>query len=213
MSVRCWGTLRLLRGCRETLRRRRMRWAIFHPLWYMVQIVSSPSTNTHSFSQGGGEEVPHPLDVNYELLKAELQHVDKGKEKFAMIEKYLKATEPQWRRLQILDVWEVNREGEVGRSMPVTSIGNKYLNCGLCSYFCSAPPPPPPPHLRVIGSVNTVPWRTASCSGMGRRWQWLQPSSSLVCGSCPTLEGGLGKESTLHPRTASQLDMVSRRCL
>ena len=121
-----------------------MRWAIFHPLRYMVQIVSSPSTNTHSFSQGGGEEVPHPLDVNYELLKAELQHVDKGKEKFAMIEKYLKATEPQWRRLQILDVWEVNREGEVGRSMPVTSIGNNYLNCGLCSYLCSAPPPPPP---------------------------------------------------------------------
>jgi len=93
----------------------------------MVQIVSSPSTNTHSFSQGGGEEVPHPLDVNYELLKAELQHVDKGKEQFAMIEKYLKATEPQWRRLQILDVWEVNRVGEGDRFSQHSAMENRKL--------------------------------------------------------------------------------------
>ena len=58
--------------------------------------------------------MPHPLDINYQLLKAQLQHVDKTKEQYAMVERYLKATEPQWRRLQIMDVWEVNREGEVG---------------------------------------------------------------------------------------------------
>ena len=47
--------------------------------------------------------MPHPLDVNYELLKAKLQHLDKSQEQYAVIEKYLRATEPHWRKL-----WKVN---------------------------------------------------------------------------------------------------------
>ena len=63
--------------------------------------------------QGSGEEVPHPLDVNYQSLKAELSHVDKKDEEFGVLEKYLRATEPQWRKLEILDVWKVDRDKAV----------------------------------------------------------------------------------------------------
>lgn len=55
--------------------------------------------------------------MNYELLKAKLQHLEESQEQYAVIQKYLRATEPQWRKLKILDVWEVNREGEVGVSV------------------------------------------------------------------------------------------------
>lgn len=55
--------------------------------------------------------------MNYELLKAKLQHLDESQKQYAVIQKYLRATEPQWRKLKILDVWEVNREGEVGVSV------------------------------------------------------------------------------------------------
>ena len=55
--------------------------------------------------------------MNYELLKAKLQHLEESQEQYAVIQKYLRATEPQWRKLKILDMWEVNREGEVGVSV------------------------------------------------------------------------------------------------
>ena len=59
------------------------------------------------------EEVPHPLDVNYKLLKANLDHVKKGDKDYQIIEKYLKATEPSYQKLEIMDIWKVDREGEV----------------------------------------------------------------------------------------------------
>ena len=73
--------------------------------------------------------MPHPLDVNYELLKAKLQHLDKSQEQYAVIEKYLRATEPHWRKLKILDMWEVNREEEVGVSV------TGRLHCGVQMLF------------------------------------------------------------------------------
>ncbi len=62
------------------------------------------------------EEVPHPFDVNYESLKADLVHLEKTCDEFAVLEKYLKATEPQWRKVEILDVWKMDREGAVSMS-------------------------------------------------------------------------------------------------
>ena len=58
-------------------------------------------------------EVPHPLDTNYELLKAKLEHVKKTDNEYKLIEKYLNSTRPTYRNLQIIDVWRVDRAGEV----------------------------------------------------------------------------------------------------
>ena len=63
-------------------------------------------------SQVAGE-MPHPLDVNYESLKAKLTHIKKEEEEFSVIEKYLAATGPSWRHVEILDIFRVDREGEV----------------------------------------------------------------------------------------------------
>ena len=103
--------------------------------------------------QDGAGEVPHPLDVNYELLKAKLQHLDKSQEQYAVIEKYLRVTEPHWRKLKILDVWEVDREGEVS----VSVIGG--LHCGaIQDTFCLS--------SRANGLVSTVVRAIGSCFGM-----------------------------------------------
>ena len=39
--------------------------------------------------------------------------MDKKDEEFGVLEKYLRATEPQWRKLEILDVWKVDRDKAV----------------------------------------------------------------------------------------------------
>ena len=65
------------------------------------------------FTQAESGEVPHPLDVNYELLKARLTHLDKKDAEYAVIEHYLTATGPKWRKLEIMDVWAVDRQTEV----------------------------------------------------------------------------------------------------
>ena len=57
--------------------------------------------------------MPHPLDLNYELLKANLAVVDRSSGEFKVIEKYLRATEPGYTKLQIIDVWKVDRHGVV----------------------------------------------------------------------------------------------------
>ena len=57
--------------------------------------------------------MPHPLDVNYELLKTDLTVLDKKSSEFGVIEKYLRSTEPLYRKLTILDVWRVDRHNVV----------------------------------------------------------------------------------------------------
>ena len=57
--------------------------------------------------------MPHPLDLNYELLKANLAVVERSSDEFKVIEKYLRATEPGYTKLQIIDVWKVDRHGVV----------------------------------------------------------------------------------------------------
>lgn len=58
-------------------------------------------------------EVPHPLDLNYQSLKAELVHVKKTDDDYKIIKKYLDSTQPSYQKLEILDIWRVDREGEV----------------------------------------------------------------------------------------------------
>lgn len=66
--------------------------------------------------QAPGGEVAHPLDTNYESLRADLTHLKKTDKEFTVLESYLSATQPQWRKLEILDVWKVDREGAVSHA-------------------------------------------------------------------------------------------------
>ncbi len=53
------------------------------------------------------------LRHKYESLKADLVHVEKTSAEYTVLEKYLSVTAPQWKKLEILDVWKVDRDGAV----------------------------------------------------------------------------------------------------
>ena len=76
--------------------------------------------------------MPHPLDVNYQGLKATLTHLKKEEEEYDIIQQYLAATGPTWHNVQILDVFRVDREGEVGND-------NWPPRCRLLTYLLDAP--------------------------------------------------------------------------
>ncbi len=67
-------------------------------------------------------EVPHPLDVNYTSLMTKLNHIGKSENEYKIINKYLTATRPSYQKLEIIDVWRVDRDKEVGVSMGVAYI-------------------------------------------------------------------------------------------
>ncbi|XP_038627337.1 protein mono-ADP-ribosyltransferase PARP3 [Tachyglossus aculeatus] len=73
------------------------------------------------------EEVPHPLDRNYQLLKCQLHLLEPGNPKYQLIETYVKKTGPTYRKLQILHVWEVDREGEGELFQAHEKLGNRRL--------------------------------------------------------------------------------------
>lgn len=73
------------------------------------------------------EEVPHPLDVDYELLKCQLNLLDPNSEEYKVIDKYVKNTGPTYRQLKILDVWRVDRDMEEERLKEHKDIGNRRL--------------------------------------------------------------------------------------
>ncbi len=60
------------------------------------------------------EEVDHPLDVNYRAMNSTLEPVDEDSKEYKMIEKYMKNT-MGGRKLEILDVFTVDRKGEQDR--------------------------------------------------------------------------------------------------
>ena len=59
-------------------------------------------------------EVPHPLDINYESLKAKLTHIKEEEEDYDVVQKYIQATgSGGWRKVKLLELFRVDREGEV----------------------------------------------------------------------------------------------------
>jgi len=58
------------------------------------------------------EEVDHPLDAQYKLLKSRLTYVKPGSKEYKYIDTYIKNTGPDYMKLEILDVFEVDRDGE-----------------------------------------------------------------------------------------------------
>ncbi|XP_068109113.1 protein mono-ADP-ribosyltransferase PARP3 [Hyperolius riggenbachi] len=73
------------------------------------------------------EEVPHPLDVDYQLLKCHLTLLEPKTEEYKVIDKYLSNTGPSWRKLKILDVWRVDRDTEEDRLKEHEDIDNRRL--------------------------------------------------------------------------------------
>lgn len=72
-------------------------------------------------------EVPHPLDIDYELLKCELNLLDPKSKEYKVIDNYVKHTGSTYRQLKILNVWRVDREGEEERLSSHEDIDNRRL--------------------------------------------------------------------------------------
>ncbi|CAM4698325.1 protein mono-ADP-ribosyltransferase PARP3 isoform X1 [Lepidochelys kempii] len=73
------------------------------------------------------EEVPHPLDKDYELLKCELTLVDPASEDYQVIQTYVEKTGSSHRKVKILNIWKVKREGEGERMKAHDHLENRRL--------------------------------------------------------------------------------------
>ncbi|XP_067907485.1 protein mono-ADP-ribosyltransferase PARP3 [Heterodontus francisci] len=73
------------------------------------------------------EEVPHPLDEDYNLLKCELSLLPPTSDEFKMIKKYVDMTGSGYRSLKILNIWTLNRDGEGERFKVHNNIENRRL--------------------------------------------------------------------------------------
>ena len=68
--------------------------------------------------------VPSPIDSHYKTLQADLSHVDRDEENFQQIQQYFDKTKSSGK---LLDVWEVNRNGEKERYQKFDSLQNRKL--------------------------------------------------------------------------------------
>uniref|UniRef100_A0A2K5L7U5 Poly [ADP-ribose] polymerase n=3 Tax=Cercocebus atys TaxID=9531 RepID=A0A2K5L7U5_CERAT len=73
------------------------------------------------------EEVPHPLDRDYQLLKCQLQLLDSGAPEYKVIQTYLDQTGSNYRCPTLQHVWKVNRDGEEDRFQAHSKLGNRKL--------------------------------------------------------------------------------------
>jgi poly [ADP-ribose] polymerase len=69
---------------------------------------------------------PHPYDANYGMLKCTLTLLDKKSQEFKYIETYTNQTQG-WHKVEILNVWKVEREDEVKRFKMFDSLSNRKL--------------------------------------------------------------------------------------
>ncbi|XP_050996456.1 LOW QUALITY PROTEIN: protein mono-ADP-ribosyltransferase PARP3 [Acomys russatus] len=73
------------------------------------------------------EEVPHPLDRDYQLLRCQLQLLDSRGPEYKAIETYLEQTGNDYRCPTLQHVWKVNREGEEDRFQAHSKLSNRRL--------------------------------------------------------------------------------------
>ncbi|ERE76108.1 poly [ADP-ribose] polymerase 3-like protein [Cricetulus griseus] len=73
------------------------------------------------------EEVPHPLDRDYQLLRCQLQLLDNGGLEYKAIQTYLEQTGNNYRCPALQHVWKVNREGEGDRFQAHSKLSNRRL--------------------------------------------------------------------------------------
>ncbi|XP_056293849.1 protein mono-ADP-ribosyltransferase PARP3 [Pseudoliparis swirei] len=77
-----------------------------------IELAQTLKSETEKAQDEMIETVPHPLDQDYNSLKCSLKLMEKDSETFKIIEKYMKVTSNGYRKQQILNVWEVDRETE-----------------------------------------------------------------------------------------------------
>ncbi|KAM9361706.1 protein mono-ADP-ribosyltransferase PARP3 [Symphorus nematophorus] len=92
-----------------------------------IELAQTLKSETEKAQEEMIEEVPHPQDQDYNSLKCKLALMDKDTELFKVIEKYLKATDGDYRKIKIIDVWEVDRETEGERFRENDSLENRRL--------------------------------------------------------------------------------------
>ncbi|XP_071784252.1 protein mono-ADP-ribosyltransferase PARP3-like [Asterias amurensis] len=80
-----------------------------------------------TMSQSQADVAPNPLDVNYDLLKCKLEHVNPKSEEHKIISTYIENTKNSWRKEKLLNVWTVSRHGESERYAEHDEIDNRRL--------------------------------------------------------------------------------------
>lgn len=73
------------------------------------------------------QEVPHPLDRDYQLLRCQLQLLDPEAPEYKVIHTYLKQTGSGYRSPELRHVWKVNRDGEGDRFQAHSALDNRRL--------------------------------------------------------------------------------------
>jgi len=79
-----------------------------------------------SEANGDSDEVDHPLDVQFKKLRNKLKPLDHSSEEFKIISTYTKNTQGYF-NLQILDIFELEREGDMERFTEHKDLGNRKL--------------------------------------------------------------------------------------
>lgn len=73
------------------------------------------------------EEILHPLDRDYQLLKCQLQRLGPEEPEYKVIQTYLEQTGNKYRQPALQHVWKVNRDGEGERFQVHSKLGNRRL--------------------------------------------------------------------------------------
>ncbi|KAI4895724.1 hypothetical protein NFI96_019887, partial [Prochilodus magdalenae] len=89
-----------------------------------IEIAQSLKAESEKAKEEMVEQVPHPIDQDYQSLKCNLTLLNKKAKEFKIIEKYLNAT---GHGLTIVDVWEVDRQNEGTRFSENDALENRKL--------------------------------------------------------------------------------------
>jgi len=97
-------------------------------LTVLGDIEIAQSLQTADVKKEEPTEVPHPLDVNYGLLKCGLTHVNSKEDVYKIIHTYVENTKSSYSsNIKLLDVWEVDRENEDVRFSEHKDLSNRKL--------------------------------------------------------------------------------------
>ncbi|XP_064633352.1 protein mono-ADP-ribosyltransferase PARP3-like [Lineus longissimus] len=91
-----------------------------------IEIAQSMQKQKQKTLSACKSDIPHPLDVNYELLKCDLDVLDKKSKEFKVVDTYCKNTQG-YRKVVIDSVWKVNRHDEAKRIAVHDKLGNRKL--------------------------------------------------------------------------------------
>ncbi|XP_028374319.2 protein mono-ADP-ribosyltransferase PARP3 isoform X2 [Phyllostomus discolor] len=96
-------------------------------LLVLADIELARSLQTAPEEEERVEEVPHPVDRDYQLLRCQLQLLDPEAPEYKVIHTYLAQTGTSYRCPALQHVWKVNREGEGDRFQAHGKLGNRRL--------------------------------------------------------------------------------------